>query len=78
MSFGSVFPVSYAAMGNLTLLGPTRTPWPFPEMLAHGLIGSVFVMSLVGLLLRLLQVRRQKRVLSVASSHVRWRGYVPT
>jgi len=39
---------------NVSILNPTRTPWPFPEMLAHGLAVSVCFMSLVALGERLL------------------------
>jgi hypothetical protein len=39
---------------NVPLLNPTRTPWPFPQMLAHGLINSVLCMLIAGLVSRLL------------------------
>jgi hypothetical protein len=36
------------------MLGPKRTPWSFPEMLAHGLLVSILYVSLAGLVGQLL------------------------
>ena len=56
---------AFTASGNTQLLKPTRTPWPFPEMLAQGLILSILAMSLIGLVGRLLE-RRKRPPLAVA------------
>lgn len=52
----SVFPFGVAILigMNAQMLNPTRTPWPFHKMLAHGLFVSVLVMSILGLVGRLL------------------------
>lgn len=39
---------------NVQVLNPTRTPWPFAQMLAHGLIVSILCISIVVLGGRLL------------------------
>ncbi len=46
---------------NVQLLNPTRTPWPFASMLAHGLIVSILCMSLIGLAGRLPGWRKSMR-----------------
>jgi hypothetical protein len=51
---------------NAPMLGPTRTHFPFPKMLAIGLISPVVGAIVVGLLQRLL--RSEKRVQS-SSAH---------
>lgn len=45
-------------IGNASMLQPTRTPWPLPDMLAHGVVGSILVATVVALIQRL--VRRGK------------------
>src|SRR3954463_3999590 len=37
-SFGVFFAgINIQAVANVAMLNPTRSPWPFPQMLAHGL-----------------------------------------
>jgi hypothetical protein len=47
------------AMVNIPMLNPTRTPWPFPDMLAHGLVVAaafaIFMALVSGLLLRVMK-----------------------
>jgi hypothetical protein len=46
---------------NVTMLNPTRTPWPFPQMLAHGLFTSVLCMLIAGLVGRWLERAKSGR-----------------
>lgn len=50
---------AFTASGNTQLLQPTKILWPFPGMLAHGLILSIFAMSLTGLVGRWLEGRKR-------------------
>lgn len=55
ISSPSDFPLAPAVLVgiNVSMLNPTRTPGPFPNMLAHGLIVSILCMSVIGLAVRL-------------------------
>ena len=48
-----------AAMINVSLLGPTRTPWPFSAMLAHGVIVLTIFMVLAALVVRWIKGRQR-------------------
>jgi hypothetical protein len=50
---GSSFATIPLSIVGISILRPTRTSWPLPDMLAHGVVGSILVAMVLALIHRL-------------------------